>query len=246
MPRVAVLGLVCACGRVGFDDVTGVDSRGLDGGMIEATSCWSAWDPESLVLDAPVMLDTLVDGTQRLANPVLSPTSLVLSYVSNTGAGDIMSATRTAIDQPWIPAGPITELDTTEEEGRFVTTLDGLVGIYVRGNPTRLVETRRATSRDPWGPPSASPFVDNTSAANFYDPEIARDGLRVYYSNGADILVATRTSRDAAFAGPTVVDITGTTSVADPVLSPDERVLVHPGEILPGHAQAARTGPFQA
>ncbi|MFN0253901.1 MAG: hypothetical protein ACKV2T_43965 [Kofleriaceae bacterium] len=226
--RVLLVWMACGCGRLGFDETAAnvfEPDAASDGGVMEMSNCWAAWRTSSFSLAAPVMLDTLAVGNQRLSNPVLSATSLSLSYVSNTGLGDIMIAMRTAIDRPWMPTGPIAELETPDEEGRFATTPDELLGIYVRGTPLQLVETRRTTTGEAWGPPSPAPFVANTSVTNLYDPEITQDGLRLYYSNGTNLLVATRASRDDAFAAPQIVEVAAT-SPSDPVVSPDEQVMV--------------------
>lgn len=74
---------------------------------------------------------------------------------------------------------------------------------------------------------SATPFATVNDATPQYDPELSRDGLRLYWSQGSPqkIMMVSRASTGAAFGNP--VDIVATnTNNADPAVSYDERILV--------------------
>ena len=174
----------------------------------------------------PFMLEdglTMYFNTQRPGGPL--------------GGTDIWVATRASIDSLFVVQGPELSLSTDTIDGHFELAANELVGVLAS---TRLggvggYDLWSATRSD-----LGAPFtVDQTHLANVntsggdQDPHLTTDLLQLYFAReeaaGAslDILVASRSQPDLAFepAQP-LAGFATTLEEADPVVSPDQRVIV--------------------
>jgi hypothetical protein len=220
MRALAIVGLIAGCGRLGFEPI------GTDATTLAAAECWYAWRSEAPQLSPPVLVQELVNGTDRLTNPSFGPDRLTLYYETNANAGDLMMATRSDVASAWGNVRPISELDTaTGYEGRLSISADGLTALYVRGNPTELAQATRTSANDPFSPGG----IVMSSPLGLVDPELPFDGSRLYYSAltmPQTIELVERASVSSAFQSPVEVVVTNMIGIADPSLSPDELVMV--------------------
>ncbi len=156
----------------------------------------------------------------RTDYPWVSPDNMRMYYYVTGGL--IWVAQRQSVDHPWIPSGPVTELNTlgvvynpslTPDELTIIFTGDSLPG--GKGGYDIWMATRPNTN---------SKFSEVTNLLNLnssawdFHPSISADGLTIYFAsrrNGVDqLFMATRPNTNVPF-GPaehlSVFDSPGTT-----------------------------------
>jgi hypothetical protein len=227
---------VSGCGRVAFDGRSPSDGApGAD--TLAAPSCWSSWQGGPVLSD-PVELTELSTSSLE-KNPFLSDDRLTLYFASDRTGGlgglDFWRAHRVTVDDPFVVDGPVVDLNSPFNEGRVHLDSTELVAV---------LSTLRAGSEganDLWiatRPDLASSFVlDHAAMASLNsssdekDPDLVRDGERLYYTVGdVQIRVSDRSGGTYLASQPVATpSLAGTTSIADPQVSPDELVIVFSG-----------------
>jgi hypothetical protein len=143
------------------------------------------------------------------SGPCISDDGLTLYFASNRPGGsgdfDLWAATRDTGDDPWnepVNLGPT--INSEYYDNHPSISADGLTlyfdsrrpGVPDQSGLNDLYVSRRATVNDPWGDPE--PLGFNTDGYE-YSPDIARDGLTLYYDSplaGRDLWVTKRASPD--------------------------------------------------
>jgi len=127
-----------------------------------------------------------------------------LEIVFNTGGSaqtDLMHATRSSVTAAWDPPTPVTELNTSVDEGWPTLTADGLT-IYFESNRVAgqadIYQATRAALDQPFGP--ATPVVELSDPMfEDGDPDLSSDGRRMLIGSkrqggagASDLFEATR------------------------------------------------------
>ncbi|MBA3821959.1 MAG: hypothetical protein H0X17_23950 [Deltaproteobacteria bacterium] len=223
------------CGRIGFELVARGDAGGSEA-TVPATDCWSAWIDGTLAFDTPVPLTELGAGALVL-DPSLADDDLTLYFSRETGNDhDVYVTTRADRTQPWQAPRTVPELNSNADDTRVSSTEDGLLAVLSTRRPATDFElwlATRSTRTEPFGPLDRAAFVNVSSLENEHDPELTLDGLRLYVAPGAvtvpqQLAVTARASREVPFGVPVTIPVPVATGehVADPSVSPDERVLL--------------------
>ncbi len=153
-----------------------------------------------------------VNGQFNETGPCLSDDGLTLYFASDRPGGsgdfDLWVATRKTTKDPWdepVNLGPTVNSRYYDNHPSIST--DGLTlyfdsrrpGVSRRPGYNDIYMTKRATVHDAWGKPEL--LAINTEGLE-YSPDIARDGLTLYYDSplaGRDIWVAKRAASDEAW-----------------------------------------------
>ncbi len=234
LASLAVCGLG-GCGRVGFETVARSDGGG--GEDAAPADCWSAWLDGPLAFDTPVLLPELGSSMRQL-DPSLADDDLTLYFSARNGTHhDVYVAHRADRTQPWSAPRAVPELNSSVDDSRVSVTADGLVAVLATQRPATDFElwmTTRSARTEPFGPLDRVALVNVSSLEDEHDPELTLDGLRLYLAPGAvtvpqHLAVASRPSRTVPFDAAVTIPVPlGTDEhVADPSVSPDERVLVY-------------------
>ncbi len=146
------------------------------------------------------------------SGPCLSDDGLTLYFASNrpggSGGSDLWTATRKTTDDPWgepVNLGPT--VNSRYNDGHPSISADGLTLYFDSRRPgapgqsgcNDIYMTKRATVHDAWGKPE--PLAVNTEEHE-YSPDIARDGLTLYYDSclaGRDLWVTKRAALNEAW-----------------------------------------------
>lgn len=218
----------------------GAGSSSGDGGVTgdaptPGSDCWPAWKQGTIALSAPIEIAELASGAAQ-EHPSLSGDDLTLYFDRSVPgrARDFYAATRNTVGEPWGAASPISELDSTLDEERVTVSGDGTIAVLASTRGGGSVDLWYATRGSPTGtfstPDQQEVSAVDTAAAEF-DPQLSRDGLRLYLSpstptNGQVIAIASRATTSAAFGSATMLpELSISNIVADPVVSPDELVI---------------------
>jgi Tol biopolymer transport system component len=153
-----------------------------------------------------------VNGPSNETGPCISDDGLTLYFASDRPGGsgdfDLWVATRKTAKDPWnepVNLGPT--VNSRYYDNHPSISADGLTlyfdsrrpGVLLRPGYNDIYMSRRATLHDAWGPPER--LALNTPGLE-YSPDIARDGLTLYYDSplaGRDLWVAQRGSPDEAW-----------------------------------------------
>ncbi|MGE5186348.1 MAG: hypothetical protein ACM31C_30040 [Acidobacteriota bacterium] len=212
--------VLVACGRVGFD------SRPRDAASDAAPCTWSA-------LSAPQKLPAVVQSTDDDWTPTPTRGGLDLYFYSyrpgGVGGADLWHAQRATLADSFAAPAPVSELDTTSNEGTPTLTADGLVILFARtvGTSGEIFEAARASSADAFGP--AMQVAELSSGTANGDPFVTGDGLRLVFTSaragglgGLDIYETSRASLADAFAAPVArVELNSSVDEYGPTLSSD-------------------------
>lgn len=144
-------------------------------------------------------------------------TIVLLAGCGRLGFGEARERGDAAIDSaidavplpPWGAPAPIAQLNTSDLEDDASLTADMLEVFFDSGRPPGaglgdIWTAKRASVTDPFGAPTL--VVELDSPADDTTPEIAPDGLELYWSSdrnvagNRDIWVATRATRQSAWA----------------------------------------------
>jgi hypothetical protein len=221
---IAALALV-ACGRVGFD------RQDDQGGQGEARP----WDGD-FTMTEPVAVTALNSAGEDTECFVLPDGRTLLFHTTRSdglGAHDVYSAERAGPDAPFGDVVHLAEISTPAAEGHLATS-DGLHGYFWSTRPGGLGSSdiwmvTRADRAAPFTNANAVNLPVLNTAQSDYDPWPSADGLRLYYAQFGDLVVAERATPDGAFGPPSMLAGPGlaTTGAEDnPALSADERFLV--------------------
>lgn len=210
------------------------------------TDCFQHWfdGGSSLALSSPQQL-TALSSTGIERDPWISADGRRLYYSRNPGThgdSDIYLATRSSPADDFAGANPVDNLDTPDDEGRASLSADETLLVFSGNNGTtgkrfQLFVSKRADTvqslPSPSSPDQALVASVNTSADNYFDPFLTRDGLKLYLAPilaGApqQITVTTRASTDQNFPASNPVPIINIANGgdADPAVSPDDRIIV--------------------
>jgi hypothetical protein len=122
--------------------------------------------------------------------PWLSPDELTIYFVSGAaGAGDIFRATRSSRRDAFEPPAPMSELNTSSDEGGITVSTDGREAIFTSNRPggagaRDLYRVRRAGASDPFGAPELLDSID--TADDEIDPAFSPDGRELYFASNRD------------------------------------------------------------
>jgi hypothetical protein len=210
-----------------------------------SNDCWGEWLAGTVTLTPPVRVEELAIGGSF--DPSISFDGLVM-YFSRSGSttsNDILRATRPTRSAPFGAPSVIAALQTPQQETRFSTNADDTLGIFASDRigtvgAVDLWQATRASGAAEYGNVTAAPFAAINNTNSQFDPELTPDGLDLYYApsdpaNKQTIQHASRGAIDEPFSAPALVAIPGAFSaLADPAISPDQRVLVFAGNINGG------------
>jgi hypothetical protein len=236
----AIPAALVVLGGCGFDPGTGGtgdgpppgDGNGGDGDVVidgpPPIGCFDRWLAGPTLTPPVPVLNAAVSES----DPFLSDDELTI-YVSS--GGDIRTASRAAIGDPFPPATIETSLSARAfNDYKASITGDGLTAfVSTRRGGTGVTEIYRGTRGS-----SSDAFVLDTmyvaainTGVDQWDAHISRDGLRLYLSpgNGAaqHPTVAVRASDASPFAASqTIAEIASSARDNDHTLSADERVIV--------------------
>ena len=209
--------VLAGCGRVGFSTVE--------------DDCWSSWTSGSpRFTTAPVGVAG-VNTMAREKNPFLTADRTTLYFASDRtggmGANDFWRAVRASPEAPFGPPEPVRALNSTEDDGRFELSRDGLTGVLSSLRPPSSgYDLWLATRSDPTAEFMVTQLSAINSKAADKDPHFSRDGAHLYFSVDSKRLVVSE-RRGTAFDAPTPLpgldDVPGG---GDPNLSPDELTIV--------------------
>ena len=183
--------------------------------------------------NAPVRVTELSSDNSNDDNPGISGDGLTIWFSSNRGSNvDIYVSTRTDRLQTWKPPILVSELSTPVEDlGAEPGRSQQRIALY-GDSPRRLFEATIKTPGHPpsWNTPTPIDSLNDigTNLSGFFvtDLELWFSSTRPGGPGGQDIYRAQRTSLDAPFGTPTLVE--GINSAArddDPWLSPDGHTL---------------------
>lgn len=189
--RVALATMMCACGRVSFDELPGFDAP----------------------FGEPVALAEL-NSTETDDDPSLTDDLLEIYFASNRSVSDeLLRATRRSIDEPFGPPEPVAELNGPGGANNPKITPDGLAIVFAssRAPNTGKVDLWMSTraSRDAaWGAPQHLDEVATTGAD--FEPCLAPSKLALYFAtdehDDGDIAVVRRASTTEPFGPRMPVD----------------------------------------
>lgn len=239
MRLAATLGLITAAG-CSFQPV-GIG--GTDGGVAEPDvldlppgDCLARWRAGVVRLGDPVVLANL-DSDREDRDPTLSVDERVIVFTSRrdgTEGSDLLFSAREDAADDFGGAIELGDLNSSADEGRLGGTPDQLTVVFAtsRGGGEGgfdLVTSTRDGLFAPFSMPSRTGLELINDGDDQQDPELSRDGLRLYFaaerSGHQVIALAERAAPGAAFGEPTVIVESGDGD-ADPAVSNDERVLV--------------------
>jgi hypothetical protein len=222
----AIAGIaLAACGRIGFG------GPGEPGGPGEARP----WDGD-FTMTEPVAVAELNSAGEDTECFVLPDGRTMLFHTTRSdgfGAHDVYSARRAGPDAPFGGVVHLADISTPAAEGHLATS-DGLHGYFWSTRPGGVggADIWMVTRDDPAAPFNNAHAVNlpvlNT-AQNDYDPWPSASGLRLYYAQLGDLVVAERATPDGELGPPVVLAGPGvaTPDIEDnPALSADERFLV--------------------
>jgi Tol biopolymer transport system component len=177
---------------ISFDGLTLFFDSDRPGGS-GSSDLWVTTRPvESAPWGTPVNLGRLVNGPSYDAYPSVSAGGLTLFMQSDRPGGyggyDTWMMTRETKDDPWTaPVNPGATINSSAHEGDPSISSDGLELFFASARPVGyggwdLYLARRATTQDPWGPPTNLGPVVNSSSAEF-GPSVAADGSTFYFGS---------------------------------------------------------------
>ena len=199
------------------------------------------WTSAGWTFSTPVPL-TALNSTANDRDPWLSPDALTLYFISSRGGGlggwDLYSSSRVSRAASWSAPTPVTDLNTSSNDGKVSMLPNGLVAFVDTDRCCGLgamdiwVFTRASTS-DPFS--AGMPLANVNSGVSDNNSEVSADGLSLYFDTtagpatlgGTDLLVATRSTIADPFSAPVLIPgLSGSTDDTDASPSPDELRLV--------------------
>lgn len=215
------------------------DDGDIDDAMVDASSttdCLPRWRDHTIRFATATPL--AVNDAQALdRDPFLSPDERTLYFSSGTtsanGGADIFISTRSAIIDPWGDAVKYEPFSSGGYDGKVSMSgnaLHAVVSNSSAGNAD-IYELVRATTSDPWGPPSTSTTMAvNTNGASHSDPFLTSDGLRLYFAPAATtqlIAYAKRVTIADPFGPPIeITELTSNKNDGDPTLADDDKLIL--------------------
>ena len=232
--------LLASCGRINFDPrsdgATGSDDAPDATGDV---GCWPAWKSGSPTLSAPRPVNEL-NSPQYEGDPYLAPDNQTFYLARATPDFDVWISRREERGMPFDPPVIAGALSSIAEDNRVSLSGDRLIAAISTDRPGSLAFdiwlANRATVADQFTNVSRALVGSANTGDNDYDPELSRDGLRLYYATGAlamhQISISTRMNRSSAFSAPSLVmTLIPAAITADVTLSPDELVIVYSATI---------------
>ncbi|MGE5295246.1 MAG: hypothetical protein ACM3VT_10500 [Solirubrobacterales bacterium] len=143
----------------------------------------------------------------------------------------------------WRTPVPVTELNTSFHDKAPFLCFDGLTFVFSRdavsgSDYSRIYEAKRSTISEPFDVAVEVRGLE-WAGGHVSGPWVSRDNLRIYYyvtgTPGRRLKVARRDSADDPwFPGTDISELNDWGDVADPSLTPDERIIVFGGYGLSG------------
>jgi hypothetical protein len=115
--------------------------------------------------------------------PEISADALEIYYTYGNATRDIHRASRPNIASTFTDNGPVTEINSAQDDALAALSSDGLELIVQsnRGGANRLYRATRATKAAPFGTPQPLPDLD-ALGAGLSDPELADNGRELYFT----------------------------------------------------------------
>ncbi len=163
--RAALLFVLVGCGRFGFDPSVRADAAAA----ADATRVTDTGDGAVGNFGTAVRMSDL-DTTAREITPTLRADQLEIIFNSDRDPmATLWDATRTATDQPYAAATPVTIPGISAAEEPALSG-DGLTLLFEDGdNSAAITVTTRATTSDSWGATTVVGELDNYYAPAFID-----------------------------------------------------------------------------
>lgn len=223
----------------GADGATASDARLIDAPPVTGT-CLDRWREGTVKLSNPTALPKQSTTNAAERDPWVSADGLRMYYtVDPPGSerADLMYATRASVTEAFGEGAAIPNLDTNSDESRAALSADEKMMVLSsnRDDNASFAFYYVASST---ANVFASPNKDHMGMVNalpgqHYDPFLSGDGLRLYFAPVPDndkqhLWFSSRATTASDFLAP--VKMAGVNSAsdydADPVLSPDELVLL--------------------
>jgi len=140
--------------------------------------------------DIDVVPLSVLNGLNNDYLPWLSADELTIYFASGpAGDGDIFRATRARRSEWFSPAEPVSELNTSSDEGGITVSADGREAIFMSNRPggagaRDLYRVTRASATDPFGTAELLETID--TADNEIDPAFSPDGRELYFASNRD------------------------------------------------------------
>lgn len=214
---VLTVGVVGACGRIGFD-ATG-------------TRTDAASDAQRLFAE-PIQIVELDDAAVD-DDPTLTGDELEIYFNSartgGLGLGDLWVATRTSTDQPFGAPTNVSALNSANNETTPELSVDGLTMMFASSRPggaggQDIYITKRADRQATWAAPQR--VVELCSTSDDEGPAMTDDGLTLVMQSRRDglerLYTASRTDIGMPWSTPVLageVDPTGTLRIEAPHLN---------------------------
>lgn len=234
MRSIGVVAVLAACGRLGFDPSSTTDGAlDRDGGIDAPPDA----PPPTGMFGTPMPLPG-INSAAADDDPTLTGDLLEIIFDSKrpggVGAGDLWSARRMAIDQPWSMPTNIGELNTTADDTTPDLSRDGLALYFATTRADSVgvkdIYVSRRPDRDaPWGPLTRIGEVSSTS--DEAGPAISFDERSLYLASDRggndDLYESTFNAGSGRWSPATRVDELATGAVeGEPWVSPDQLYIV--------------------
>ena len=203
------------------------------------TGCWPAWLSGTVRLSAPRQL-TEIGTTELELDPVISGDGSTLYFVrGQLGTFDVYAATRADRAEMFAPAVLLSDLSSPEDDSKVMLFDDDRIAVLSTNRTGSqaydLWQLTRASTFDPFSAATVAPFVNVNTIYNERDPHLLVDGLTLYFATFAppmmqEIRTATRATLADPFGASVLIDgllVTPNITVADPIVSPDERLIIY-------------------
>lgn len=202
----------------------------------QGEDCWSQWTTVTLAFAEPRPL--AFSSNKAEGDPSLSPDNLELYFARKDQVFEIYVSRRATRQDPFTSVERVAGLENQTEDSRAALSPDGLELIFASkrsgGNGgSDIWVARRSTPSSNYDTVSLGYTDLLNTHRDQYDPELSADGRTLFFATVPEnqaqrIAYAMRPGGGAPFMPPTLleVNVPGATAVADPTISPDQRVLV--------------------
>jgi len=217
-------------------ELAAADAADADGSDVPTSgACWPSWYDGTIRFTVTAIAELANSAAQE--HPSLSEDDLTL-YFDRTVPGrarDFYVSTRAAVGSPWGTPVELAELDSTLDEERVTVGESGTYAVFAStrgGGAAELWSATRPTATGAFSTPGQTDVAADNVASEEFDPQLSRDGLRLYHSpvsgSGTQtIALASRTSTAMPFGAPVALpELSIAGVVGDPTLSPDELLIV--------------------
>jgi hypothetical protein len=201
---IAIVLLIAACGRIGFDPINPIaGDAGLPNDSdvpSDAAPPISPFMPFSNVQ----VIDELVAAGEYRDHPTLSPDMLTMYLTKDSvGSATIWYTERESLIEPWMPIALVPDLNSGTSDTAPNLSPNGLVMHFAsdRGGASNdLYVATRAQVQDPWG--NITPISELNTVELEHSPTLTPNGLRMVFDRDGELFESTRGSTADPWGSP--------------------------------------------